>query len=278
MKTFLNVLYRRILYRIPLKFLLVLLVVCAVFIACFSSAVDIPTANWQWNIDDYNGLYDYVHERFQYSDSTLMEVSSSIDFVCLKRRDANNGAKYSFDWTTWYNTFNYERGCTDIHSFYIKWDTLITYFKFWQWLIPIVYDSIKCQTEYSLIPISSVDQEYCTSNNLCPSQDCPVWTWWISSVYINDILHVGAPFIYMNIPEEIDWDYAYTQWWTNMNIDVVWYNQDTEKIEWIITVQNYKPNSSDFTSLVSNAIPLFVPWLCIILLLYFIFRFIKKIF
>lgn len=143
------------------------------------------------------------------------------------------------------------------------------------------YTSLECQTEYSLIPVSSVDQNYCTTNNLCPScpscPDTPVWSWGISNVYINNILHVGAPNIIMNIPEEIDWDYEYTQWWNNMNIDVVWYNQDTEYIEWLIDVQNYKPTSDDF----SNTFWLFSSywWLLIAtLFVILIFYFIKKLF
>jgi len=139
--------------------------------------------------------------------------------------------------------------------------------------------SLECQSEYSLIPVSSVDQNYCETNNLCPSCSvCPDWDWSLTDLYINNILHVWAPTILMNIPEEIDWDYAYTSWWNIMNIDVVGYNVDYEKMQETIDIQNYKPSNEDLSNVITNVIPLFVPWLCIILLLYFIFKFIKKIF
>ena len=289
MKTFLNVLYRRILYRIPLKFLLILLAVCAVFIASFSSAVNLPSSNFPWNSWDWD-FYRIQSDTVSVSTtSQQFNITTNSDdylFSCF-RRESSVDIKISLDnsnrTTLWFSS----QICTTAKTFYIKSSgsssaVYSLYFtksdSIFDWL---KMTSLECQTEYNLIPISSVDENYCTTNNLCPSSECPVcpvWTWWVSSVYINDILHVGSPFIYMNIPEEIDWDYAYTQWWTNMNIDIVWYNQDPDKINGIITIQNYKPNSQDFTSLVSNAIPLFVPWLCIILLLYFIFRFIKKIF
>ena len=293
MKTFLNVLYRRILYRIPLKFLLVLLAVCAVFIACFSSADQtIPSSNFLANkYDLWVQWYESVYRNYAKYDVSSMSSSTKVilrdwySMVCFRRTNWTS-CQYSFDNSTWYNVAENSLTCRNWQwDFYMKScssSNLFPYFfEVWDWLLPN-YTSMQCQTEYNLIPISSVDSNYCTTNNLCPTCQicpvCPVGSWWVSSVYINDILHVGSPFIYMNIPEEIDWGYAYTQWWTNMNIDVVWYNQDNEKIEWIITIQNYKPDRYDFTNLVSNVIPLFVPWLCIILLLYFIFRFIKKVF
>ena len=139
--------------------------------------------------------------------------------------------------------------------------------------------SLECQTQYSLIPISSVDSSYCQSNNLCPSCPvCPEVSSWFSNVYINDIFHPSAFNIIINIPEEIDWDYAYTGSWTNLNIDVVWYNVDYTYINDIVDTQNYKPSWEDLTNIVSSVLPLFVPGLVIILLIYFIFRFIKKIF
>lgn len=179
MKTFLNVLYRRILYKIPLKLLLVLLAVFAVLFACFSSA-------------------DYT--------------------------------------------------------------------------------SLECQTVYNLIPIESVDQNYCESNNLCPSQECPVvpvYTWDISNLYINNVLHLWAPNIIMNIPDEIDWDYAYTAWWQNMNIDVVGYNVDYEKIDSIVAFQNYKPSSEDFQKIIWLLAP-YTKIIVFFVFLFIIWAWIKK--
>lgn len=143
------------------------------------------------------------------------------------------------------------------------------------------YTSLQCQTEYNLIPVESVDQNYCTTNNLCPSVDCPeipdnpnIWT---SNIYINDIFHPGAFNVIMNIPEEIDWDYAYTNSWQNINIDVVWYNQDFEKIEWWINTNNYKPTSEDFTKIFTSFSSFW--WLLIAcLFVILVFYFVKKMF
>ena len=195
-------------------------------------------------------------------------------YTIWKNWDYSNSMTFTYQQINWWDVLNYI--CT------IDWDwfdvvpsrscDIKVYY-------PSQYTSLQCQTEYSLIPISSVDSNYCTSNNLCPSSspsDCP--NVWVSNIWINDLFHPWAFNIIMNIPEEIDWDYAYTNSWQNMNIDVVWYNVDYDYINDVVDTQNYKPSSSDLSSIVSQIIPLFVPWLCIILLLYFIFRFIKKIF
>lgn len=114
--------------------------------------------------------------------------------------------------------------------------------------------------------------ENCIQAN-CPSIDVNTW---YSTLYINDIRHQSMPFIYVNIPEEFSWDYS--TWINDFTIDISWYNVDTDYIAWIIDTQNYKPDESDFNKIITDVIPLFVPWLVIILFLYFIFRFIKKIF
>lgn len=284
MKTFLNVLYRRILYRIPLKFLLVLLAVWAVFIACFSSAdflynsatsSSMSVKNVYQQVSSDNNSHIFCNYRWSVSYHTFF----SRDWVNDDKEISTNYIIYCWTWTMYIKlssqvsqTIYITESITDLPSW--NCPTCPT--------CPSQYTSLECQSEYDLIPISSVDSNYCTTNNLCPACEtcptCPVWTGGVSSFYINNILHVGSPIVNMTIPSEIDWDYEYVQWWTVMNIDIEWYNVDEDYIEWIITVQNYKPDSYDFTNLVSNVIPLFVPWLCIILLLYFIFRFIKKIF
>lgn len=167
---------------------------------------------------------------------------------------------------------------------FLNYNSLKNYFNSW-YILPSdcsssSMSSNECQSEYNLIPIDEIDSAYCESNNLCSSSsdpiDCP--NVWVSNVFINDLFHPWAFNIVMNIPQEIDRDYAYTNSWNNMNIDIVGYNVDYEKMQEVIDTQNYKPNSDDLSTIVSQIVPLFVPWLCIILLLYFIFRFIKKIF
>ena len=135
------------------------------------------------------------------------------------------------------------------------------------------YTSEECQQEYSLMPVSSCNSEYCWLNWLCPE-----YTWSImSELYINWINHLSAPIISLTIPLEQYWDYEYTG--DTMYIDISWENNvDYEYIDNIIRTQNSKPNAIDFNNIISWLVPLFVPWLVIILLILFIFRFIKKIF
>ena len=130
---------------------------------------------------------------------------------------------------------------------------------------------------------SEIDTNFCVGNWYCPTNECtgsldPVQSWNWSSLFINDIQHIGAWLINITIPEEIEWDYIYTWNWDEFDLNVKWYNVDSDYIEGIINTQNSKPSSQDFNNIITWLIPLFVPWLCIILLLYFIYLFIKKIF
>lgn len=143
------------------------------------------------------------------------------------------------------------------------------------WLINFssAMTSLECQTEYNLIPISSIDSNYCSVNWLC-SED--TWDVQWSALYINDIQHQSSPIIWINIPEEISWDYTWDE--SSFYLDINGYNVDSDYINWIIATQSSMPDQSDFNSLVSNVLPLFIPWLVIILFIYFVFRFVKKIF
>lgn len=135
------------------------------------------------------------------------------------------------------------------------------------------YTSEECQQEYSLMPINSCNSEYCWLNWLCPE-----YTWsTMSELYINWINHLGAPIINISIPLEQAWDYEYT--WDVMNINLSWENNvDYEYIDNIIKTQRSTPDDEDLNTIVSWLIPLFVPWLVLIVFIIFIFRFIKKVF
>lgn len=272
MKTFFNVLYRRILYKIPLKFLLILLAIVSVFIACFSHA--------DFIVDNTNYL-DYSCPR-AWADYSISVSSNSV--VCLL--NTLNSAVVSLSWAT---ISPYIVGCY-FNSWSTSLDLLIhcysisnAVWSFRSFVFENVYStmtSLDCQSEYNLIPISSVDQSYCENNNLCPS-----WWWscncpsgWVSNLFINDIFHPWAFNVVINIPEEIDRDYAYTSSWQNFNLDVVWYNVDYTKVQDQIDIQSFKPSDEDLSIIVSQVLPLFIPWLVIILFLYFIFKFIRKIF
>ena len=280
MKQFLNVLYRRILYKIPLKFLLILLALFAVCFASFSDATIIKPN--EINPDNFEFT---IVSNFRWS-VNLKSTYSIPNWWILCTFVWNANSCTLNDWNTTQNMGQFEVFCMNTDTAIINCTSSSSYHLLYYSddLIDILkppYTSLQCQTNYSLIPISSVDQNYCTTNNLCPSTECPscpVGSGGVSSLYINDILHIWSPFIYMTIPQELSWDYEYTQWWTNMLIDIEWYNVDYEYMDWVVDIQNYKPNSEDLSTLVSSVLPLFVPWLVIILFIYFLFRFIKKIF
>lgn len=279
MKTFLNVLYRRILYKIPLKLLLVLLAVFGILFASFSSA-----DNFYQNIDFWttivgdNNVHSIVWDSnsiscFYWVSSTFcnnlqFKFLDDVDWYFLSNSSLWWCETYKPVCFSWLNTIEFKR-------YNSSNNITVRYFKLPLNICsscptcPNQYTSLQCQTEYNLIPISSVDSNYCQSNNLCPS--CPVCpdspSLWYSQLYINNILHLWAPNIIMNIPEEIDWDYAYTNSWQNMNIDVVWYNVDYEKIDSIVQFQNYKPSSEDFQKIIW----LLAPYTKIIVFFVFLF-------
>lgn len=174
------------------------------------------------------------------------------------------------------------------YHFFFPYETFI-------WVFFPQYTSLQCQTEYDLIPSSDLSEENCRIqfwlipydelDTICVSwwfcssggADCPVWTWdwnW-SALYINNIQHLSAPIINVDIPEEFDWDYSNEDW--QFNLDIYWYNVDTDYIDWIIRTQNYKPTSEDFTSLVQMLAP-YSKYLIFLLFVVFVWAGVKNIF
>lgn len=165
--------------------------------------------------------------------------------------------------------------------------TNFTYWNDWNWnyvcFYKSIYDSyLNVRTDYSDditlnyfilndLLVYNIDTNYCVSNNLCPTSENSR-----SALYINDIQHEGAWTINITIPEEYDWDYTNEN--DEFNLDIIGYNLDTDYIEWIISNQTTKPNQTDLNNIISWVIPLFIPWLVIILFIYFVFKFLKKIF
>lgn len=134
------------------------------------------------------------------------------------------------------------------------------------------YTSEQCQQEYSLMPIDSCNSEYCELNWLCEV----IWWSWSSTLYINDVRHESAPFIYVNIPEEFKRDYL--TWEQEFTINVEWLNWDQDYINWIIDVNSYRPTSEDFTQTFVWWLTLIFPYIIITAVILFIRRFIRKIF
>lgn len=148
---------------------------------------------------------------------------------------------------------------------------------------PSQYTSLECQTEYSLIPISEVTENYCTSNyDLISPADCPIssWTWDIqrSAVYLNNIQYAWANSIYININDILDWSTTYVDSWTSFVVDVDWYNADTGYLADILTVQEYHPDSEDFTVAFVGGLTLILPYVVVALFVVFVRKLITKIF
>lgn len=146
---------------------------------------------------------------------------------------------------------------------------------------PNQYTSLECQTEYNLIPIENVTENYCTSNfNLISPSDCPVswWTWDInwSSVWINNQQVVWSPNIFLNIYDKLDWSQTYVN--QDMYIDVNGPEGDEEYINWIIGINTYRPTSEDFTTVFVSGLTLLFPYIVITLFVLFIRKLIRKIF
>ena len=137
--------------------------------------------------------------------------------------------------------------------------------------------SVECQTEYNLIPINAIDDNYCTTNWYCNtflSGKTETWINW-SSIYINEIQHEWAENIIITIPTTTERTYNYT--WDTLELTINWQWYDEEKMLWIINMQNYKPTWEEMSNLVWK-IADFLPLLWVAILFMFIWYCIKKIF
>lgn len=239
-----------------------------------------------------------VLNRWEYA--TLVHMSSASDYwtYCIKLSSWVNwtqlaiwfNSSLSFTQNWWYNIYNWyvwKYLCiySDLDYIFIynnsqTNDITISYDLF---KLNVLFDtdiprmtSLECQRNYWLMPIDDVNQNFCLSNWLCPSSECSwgvsSWNNW-SALYINEIQHQSAPIINIMIPEEFDWDYTVDS--ESFDLDVNWYNVDTEYIDWIIRTQNYKPTSEDFTNLVWMLAP-YSKYLIFLVFIFIIWAWLKK--
>lgn len=148
---------------------------------------------------------------------------------------------------------------------------------------PNQYTSLECQTEYNLIPISEVTKNYCEINfDLIDPIDCPSspssWSWDVqrSALYVNNVQYNGAPNLYVNINDLLDYSMTYVEW--SAVIDVDWYKADTWYMNNILTIQEYHPSSEDFTIAFVSFMTLALPYVIVILFVVFVRKLIRKIF
>ncbi len=213
------------------------------------------------NYDAWWHLYNYISFWCNNINNQIPENRLNVYWdqvpaiVCLKCNQPylTITNTYDYDISFWYNLYNL--------------DTLL------ETELPVMSLS-ECQSEYNLIPIESVDTNYCVENELCPVNEC-IWSWFWSNVYINDILHPWEENIFVNIPDYIQWDYSISSW--DFNI-YVWSWYDMDYMNSIIKINSYRPDSTDFTNIFVSGLTLIFPYIFVLLLIIFIWKLIKRIF
>lgn len=232
-----------------------------------------------------NSYYDEVEFHFTQIhnyDYTFWNDSMDWWLFCFNYQKEDSSTPYwtitdwsndTMDFYGWYHTY-----CTRDFPVNIHFNDLNDYYFFASytpvvvaWEFPEKTQS-ECEEDYSLMPIESCNSEYCEMNDLCST----IWWSWSSTLYINDVRHESAPFIYVNIPEEFKRDYL--TWVNEFTINVEWLNGDQDYINWIIDVNSFRPSSEDFTETFVWWLTLIFPYIIITAVILFIRRFIRKIF
>ena len=259
-----------------------------------------------FNVSDFITYIDTQTVNInQWSVHKVFETTSSSDYwtYCIKITSITSGRIWAFWYNNslafnrdWFSYFYSDFGVPFYVCSYVNVSYLLLYAQ--NWSIDITYDlfklnnlldyqvpvmtSFECQQNYDLIPISSVDSNYCEINNLCPS-----WWWeciegsWFSDIYIYSNNRyfplTWTNSVFINLPQYLNYNYDYSNWWNDLDIDL-WYSVDDSYLSSVKDLQLTTPNQVDLNNIVSWLLPLFVPWLVVILFLYFVFRFLKKIF
>lgn len=244
-----------------------------------------PTNNcyWQWQMK-WNFSYIYLNTTTPAIKNT--DQSSWIFYDC------STTSTFSYDFNTftppmtvsnfiWITSFN-------ISSLWIpdwvsidytctfEWDNV---YSVWGWTCPECPEVNTWEILSWYILESEIDTNYCVWNWLCPNE-CWSWTdfsWDLqySNIYINSILHPWKQNIFVDIPDYITRDYSSTG--DDFNL-YVWSWYDVEYIESIIDINSYRPDSEDFTNVFVSGLTLIFPYIFILLLIVFIWKFIKRVF
>lgn len=253
------------------KFLLFLVVVFSSLFVSFSSALTLNSVDYPWQFDFH--LYSVNWE---------VDLSPSLKWITCVNLDRDSWWTL-YDWESTYTFSNWNTYCTDSNTVILNtnWYYAYYWYVFGETFIKQFYPdytSLQCQTEYNLIPISSVDTNYCVENQLCPNES---WTGdfsgdlQFSNLYINDILHPWKQNIFVNIPDYIMWDYNVVG--DDFNI-YVGSGYDVDYINSVIDINSYRPTSSDFTNVFVGGLTLVFPYIVIVLFIVFIRKLIKRIF
>lgn len=236
------------------------------------------TEQTRWNQDYY--ITEDTTVSVSNWTTAFFHNNSDYDIVlCVINKDSTSVQGYYAQWSFSIN------GWSNNHLCYFMPYSENTRYSYMYWgafevditLVSSPMTSLDCQNEYNLIPISSVDQNYCETNNLCPSWDwsCEEWDWNWSALYINNIQHQSAPLINVDIPDYIYWDYSSDEDEFNLYVGS---GYDQDYIDNVIAINSYQPTSQDFTDVFVSGLTLVMPYIVIVLFIIFIRKLIKRIF
>lgn len=211
-------------------------------------------------------IWFYWNKTALASDSQEFWFDQAWQTVCLYA----NKRYFNFNSTIWDVSFDYE--FYYLNDLYSEKTCILD-----NW-----YTQAQCESEYSLIPESSINSEYCEDRfNLIYPENCPSswWTWDVnwSSFFVNSHQVQGAANVYLRLPEFLNWDYIYIDSWTTLEVNVenMW---DEDYLNNILEVQTYHPSSEDFTQSFTWNLTLLMPYIIICLFVLFIWRLIRWIF
>ena len=230
-------------------------------------------ANYNTSTRKFNITYQWI----------TVNVPISSNMICFSPDNNYNSFDYEFIGSS-YNVLNYlriyEAEICD-YSDYVPvsdYNSCLSDLNIATWNYQTCQSSISWYVN-SLNNCSSNLNSCSTSLSSCLSANCPNNTWNISrsALFINNIQHIWAPIIRMTIPEELSWDYAYTDSGNNMEIDIEGYNVDYDKINNIVDIQSYKPTDEDFSNIIWLLAD-YMPILIIFVWLLFIYKFLTKSF
>lgn len=146
---------------------------------------------------------------------------------------------------------------------------------------PSQYTSLECQTEYNLIPITSVTENYCKLNfDLIAPTECPniwEWTWEINRTarYINNTQYPWTASLKLNIADFLERQTTYNE--NETIIEVLWYDADENYINWIIAKEQLTPTPQDFETLIVW-LQEFIPYIFIAMIIAFFLMLVKRFF
>lgn len=260
----------------------VLLGIFALCWVCFCNAEVITFSNWGWGSIASNSTFTInpnscilftnpsCASKSKFFDTNNNEITATKSTYALICNTYNTNITYQNTYTSSCSTYYFSWLLTQIQDL----KTCPT--------CPDQYTSLQCQTEYNLIPIEDVTKNYCEVNfDLIDPLDCPSSPSWSgdvsrSALYIDNVQYSGAPNIYININDLLEYSMTYVS--GSAVIDVNGYSYDTWYMADILTIQEYHPTSEDFTTSFVSFLTFALPYVVVILFVVFVRKLIRKIF